>query len=986
VVFVGRGEESAALGRVLSGACQGAGGVLVLRGEAGVGKTALLRHAEQVAGAMRIVRAAGVRSEAELSFAAVHQLLVPFLDAVGRLPGPQRNALSSAFGLAPGPPPDQLLVGIGALTTIADVARQQPVLCVIDDAQWLDRESVSALGFAARRLSADAVGMLFAVGDDEEQRAGTLTGLPELWLDGLPAGAGQDLLASVTGQQMHRSVSRQIVAATGGNPLALAQIGRGLSPAQLSGAAPLPEPLRLGRRLEGLLLRRVRALPPPAQTLLLLAAAEPAADLRLLWRSAALLGVSPGAAEAPGIEDIIRTGSDVSFLHPMMRSAVYYGATTSERRRVHEALAAASDAGLDPDRRAWHLAAAATGADEQAAGQLVLGADRARRQGGWARSAALLERAAALTPDPAKRAQRSLATVEARLNAGDAAGAAALAEQVQAQLDDPLARAQLRWLQGAVQHALGRPAEATGILLEAAEALYPLDRGLAREALLQAFEAALTAGQLASGPGTGDVLRAVRAVPGPSAGQATAADLALDGFAALEAGAEQAGVARLRQATALVARQFTGGDRLRDGFVTAAAAGELLDDAALHGICTRGLAQARSHGSAARVAFMLGLVGHAEALAGRFTAAEAAAGEARELAPVAGPAAARQVVTSKLTVLAWRGQEAAARQLAEAGLREFTQARLGFRVGLTKIALTVLELGLGNYQAALRHALSASADPLAKAELWPELVEAAARCGAAGTAAPWLGKLAVRARASGSDWALGMLLRSRALLTADAHAEELYLAAIDHLARSPVVPQLGRAYLLYGEWLRRRRRRRDARSALRSAQEILDGIGAEAFADRARKELLAAGGQARKRNPATRRELTPQELRIAGLAGEGASNVEIASQLYISANTVAYHLKKVFRKLGVSNRTALARALQAHRLGRCWLPVLAAGAGCGAGCGPGGVAGWHRGSPGRSCAAARVNPDATSHAAQSLSVMSWSGLWASGSGFWVRWK
>lgn len=916
MVFVGRAEESAALGRVLSGACEGAGGVLVLRGEAGVGKTALLRHAEQAAGAMRIVRATGVRSETELSFAAVHQLLAPFLDAVGRLPDPQRNALSSAFGLIPGPPPDHLLAGIAVLTTITAVARQRPVLCVIDDAQWLDRESVDALGFLARRLSAGRIGMLLAVGDDEEQRAGTLNGLPELWLDGLPDEAGQDLLARMTGQPIDQSVGRQILDATGGNPLALTQIARGLSPAQLSGAAPLPEPLRLGRRLEGLLLRRVRALPPAALTLLLLAAAEPAADLGLLWQSAALLGVGPGAGETPGIEDIIRTDPQVSFLHPMMRSAVYYGAPASERRRVHEALAAASDARLDPDRRAWHLAAAATGADEVAAGQLVLGADRARRRGGWARSATFLERAATLTQDPAKRAERTLATAEAKLNAGDPAGAAALAERVQAQLDDPLARAQVRRLQGLAQHMLGRPADATGILLEAAESLCPLDSRLAREALLQAFEAALTAGQLASGPGTADVLRAVRAVPGP-AEQATAADLALDGFAALEAGAEEAGVARLRQATALVARHSAGGDRLRDGFVTSAAAGELLDDAALHGICTRGLAQARSHGSAARVAFMLGLVGQAEALAGRFTAAEAAAGEARELAVVAGPAAAGQAVTGQLTVLAWRGQETAFRPLAEAGLRDFAEARLGFRVGQTRIALTVLELGLGNYQAALRHALSAAADPLAKTELLPELIEAAARCGAADTAAAWLGKLTVRAQASGTDWALGMLARSRALLAADADADELYRAAIDHLARSPMVPQLGRAHLLYGEWLRRRRRRRDARSALRSAYEMLDGIGAEAFADRARRELLATGGQARKRNPASRRELTPQELRIAGLAGEGASNVEIASQLYISSNTVAYHLKKVFRKLGVTNRTALARALQARHLTRC---------------------------------------------------------------------
>jgi DNA-binding CsgD family transcriptional regulator len=837
VVLVGRTEEWATLDRILSGVRDGAGGVLVLRGEAGSGKTALLRHTEQAAAGLRIVRAAGARSETELSFAALHQLLVPFLDSVGRLPDPQRMALKTAFGLARGPAPDRLLVGIGVMSAITAAARQQPVLCVIDDAQLLDRASADALGFVARRLSAGGVGLLFAVGDDHEQRAEALNGLPELRLDGLSDEAGRDLLASVTGQLLGQSVGRQILAGTGGNPQALIAVGRSLSPAELSGAMPLPEPLRLGGRLEARLLRPVRALPSPAQALLLLAAAEPSGDPGLLWRSAALLGIDPGTSETPGIGDIIRFDSEISFVHPMMRSAVYYGAPARERRRAHQALVAASDARLEPGRYVRHLAAAVTGAD-------------------------LLD------------------------------------------------RAQARRLQGGVRQVLAWPAEAIGVLLEAARALYPLDPRLAREALGQAFEAALTAGHLASNPGAAEVLRAVRGVPGPHAVQAAAADLALDGFAALQAGSEAAGLARLRQATALAVRQFNDGDHLRSGFVTSAAAGELLDDAALHAIGTCGLTQAHRHGSAAQVAFMLELVGRDQALTGRFTAAEAAANEARELAAAAGPDAARRALTIELTVLAWRGREPAVRPLAEAGLREFTEAGLGFRVGLVKVALTVLELGLGHYRAALRHALSTSADTLAKTELLPELIEAAARSGAADTATPWLGKLAVRAQASGTGWALGMMLRSRALLAAEADAEELYRAAIEHLARSRIVPQLGRAHLVYGEWLRRRRRLRDARSALRSAYEILDSVGAEAFADRARRELLAAGAGVRTRNPATRQELTPQELRIAGLAGEGASNAEIASQLYISANTVAYHLKKVFRKMEVTNRAALAHALQ----------------------------------------------------------------------------
>jgi hypothetical protein len=867
VVFVGRSEESAAVERLLTAARDGAGGALVLRGEAGAGKTALLRRAEQAADGMRIVRVAGVRPETELSFAAVHQLLVPFLDSVRGLPGPQREALSSAFGLAAGPPPDQLLAGIGVMATMASVAEKQPVLCLIDDAQWLDRASADVLGFVARRLSADAIAILFAVRDHENDGVEALTGLPELRLAGLPDDAAHQLLMSVAGQPLDYSVGRQVVAGTAGNPLALTEVGHHLSAAERSGALPLPEPLHLGARLEALLYERVRSLPASARMLLLLAAAEPAAEPGLLWKSAELLGVSQEEGDIPGVTAVIRFDPDVCFLPPMMRSAVYHSAAAGERRRAHQALAAASEALLDPDRRAWHLAAAATGADERAARELASCAERARRRGNWARCAAFLDRAARLTPGPARRAERTLATAEARLNADDPGGAAALAEQAEAQLADPGARARARRLQGTARQVLGQPAEATAMLLEAALALQPLDPWLARDSLLHAFEAALTAGQLASGAGPAEVLQAARVVPGPCGAQPTAADLAFDGFAALEGRGQEAGVARLRQATALAVRQSYHGEQPGFGFLAWSAARELLDDAALHAICTRGLARARARGPAAQMAFMLGLVGHSEVLAGRFTAAEAAVREAREVAAVTGAAAQHQARASELWVLAWRGHAAAARPLADASLRDFNDGGLGSMVDATRGALTVLELGLGNYQAALRQALSASADPLARAELVPELIEAAVRGGAAGTAASALPALAVRARGTGTDWAVGLMLRSRALLAADADAEELYRAAIEHLARTRIVPQLGRSHLLYGEWLRRRRRRREARSALRSAYEILEGVGAEAFAERARTELLATGEHVRRQNAVTRRELTPQELQIAGLAG-----------------------------------------------------------------------------------------------------------------------
>ena len=941
---MGRNEESETLERLLAALRDGWSGVLVLRGEAGVGKTALLRQATRAAGDMRIVWVTAVQSEMELSFAALHQLLVPFLGSLERLPEPQRQALASAFGLASGPPPDRFLVGIAALTMITEAALEQPVLCLIDDAQWLDQASVDALGFVARRLSADPVAMLFAVREGE-QRAVPFEGFAELRLAGLPDEAAQELLASAAGRQLDQGVARRILAATAGHPLALIELGRELSAAELAGALPLPEPLRLGDRLtlrdragrelsaaelagalplpeplrlgdrlELMFLRRVRVLPPAAQTLLLLAAAEPSGEPELLWRAAGLLGVGADAGDTPGIERILRFAPQISFVHPLLRSAVYYGAAASERRRAHEMLAAASDRGLDPDRRAWHLAAAASGADEEIADKLARSADRARSRGDWASCAAFLERAAKLTPDRAGHAERTLATAEARLNAGDPGAAAALVEQAGPYADDPLARARAKRLQGTVRYVLGKPAEACPFLLDAAQALQSLHPRLAWDALLEAFEAALAAGRFARGAGTAEVLQAVRTAPRPQDEHPSVAGLALDGFAALDEHEDKAGIARLRQAIALAAaQQVLDSEHLRFAFIAPMAAYELLDDAALHVSCARALAQARSHGSPAAVALTLGLLSYSEALAGRFAAAEAANAEARELVAATGVAADLRAGVSELAVLAWRGREAAVRSLAPARLHEATQAGYGFVIGFTAIALTVLELGVGDYQAALRHALNASGEGMpAEIELLPELIEAAARCGAAGDAACALEKFTVRAQAAETDWALGMLLRSRALLARDEDAEELYRGAIEHLGCSRIVPQLGRAHLIYGEWLRRQHRRRDARVALYNAYEILDSIGAEAFAERARMELLATGEHARKRSVGTRDELTPQELQIAGLASGGASNLEIASQLFISANTVAYHLRKVFRKLGVANRAALAGVLEAR--------------------------------------------------------------------------
>jgi DNA-binding CsgD family transcriptional regulator len=916
--LLGRREECETLGRLLAAACGGSSVALMLRGEPGIGKTALLAHTARGAADMRVVQVSAVQSEQELEFAALHQLLVPFLGALDRLPEPQREALASAFGLVAGAPPDQFLVGTAAWTMITEAALEQPVLCIVDDAQWLDKASADALGFVARRLSADPVAMLLAIRNDEQQPA--FEGLAELPLAGLPDDAAQDLLASAAepGRKLDEAVARRIRAATAGHPLALIELSRRLSAAELEGTLPLPEPLPVGERLESAFLHRVRAFPPAARSLLLLAAAEPSGEPGLLWRAAQRLGVGARAADTPGLEEVLRFEPYVSFRHPLMRSALYYGAAASERRRAHEALAAASASARDPDRRAWHLAAAASGTDEQLASELARAAGRARARGDWGRCAAFLERAAMLTPDRATRATRTLATAEARLNAGDLGVAAALVERAGPHLDDPLSRLRAERLRGAVRIVLGKPAEASPILLDAATELQRLHPGHAWETLLEAFEAALAAGRFARGAGVAEVLQAVRAAPHPS--RATAAGLALDGFAALDEHKDRVGIARLREAMAVAGAQQVLGpggedrEQLRLVYIAPLAAYESLDDAALHATCARAVAKARRHGSPTGLAWALGLLSYSEALAGRFAVAETATAEARRLMAATGVADDLRTGISELTVLAWRGRESAARTLAAARLREATQAGYGFVIGFTAIALTVLELGAGNYQAALRHAMDSSQEGMpAEIELLPELVEAAARCGAVREATAALDKFALRARAAGTPWALGMLSRSAALLAPDDDAEDLYRRAIEHLGRSRIVPQLGRAYLIYGEWLRRRHRRRDARAALYSACDILDSIGAEAFAGRARAELLATGEHVSKRGAAAVfTQLTPQELQIAGLASTGASNQEIASQLFISANTVAYHLRKVFRKLQVTNRAALARHLEAR--------------------------------------------------------------------------
>jgi DNA-binding CsgD family transcriptional regulator len=859
---------------------------------------------------MQVAQVTGVESEMDLGFAGLHQLLIPFLDGLERLPVPQREALGSAFGMSAGPPADRFLVGLAALTLITDLAVERPVLAVVDDAQWLDRVSVEVLGFVARRLFADRVSMLFAVREGE-QRSVVLEGLSELTIGALPEGAAGELLADTVGRPVNQGTGARIVAEAAGNPLALVEFAHELTDAELAGAAPLGRPLRFGGRVQELYRARVRALPEQAQMLLLIVAADQLGDPAKVWRAAEHLGIDPEAAELPAMERLLTWAPRVGFRHPLMRSASYYAAPAAARRRAHEALSAASDPVRDPDRRAWHLAAAAAGADEQIAAELERSADRARRRGGWASGAVFLERAAELTPDRARRAQRLLEAAETRLVAGEAGVARVLLERAAPHLGDALARARARRLEGLTLNAAGQLSEATSVLLDAAQMLEPFDAHLARDTLLEAFLAAQLSDQ--SEAATARVLQAARSAPKVTDAQATLADLLLDGFAAVGERRYAAGAALLRRAIApTVTAPALPEEALRHFMAVSMVESLLYDESAWDELEHRWVDELRGRGAlAALVVALVSLASH-QLSEGRFADAEVTVAEGRALSQATGYRAYLGVFAlSELEGLAWRGQEPDARAFADQLLRDFTEQGNGRAAHLVHTALTWLELGLGNYQEALTGAQESFAGR-AVLEMGQVggIIEAAIRSGDLETANAALEAFTPLAQASGTPVALGLQARGRALLADDDQADAEFQQSIEHLGQSRVVPELARSHLLYGEWLRRQRRRRDAREQLHTAWQMFDTLGMEAFAERARAELLATGEHARKRSTETREVLTPQESQIARLAGEGASNQEIAARLFISASTVEYHLRKVFRKFGVTGRVQLAQVLR----------------------------------------------------------------------------
>ncbi|WP_052359439.1 AAA family ATPase [Actinoplanes friuliensis] len=899
--LLGRSRESAELDRMVAAARSGESRVLVVHGPPGVGKTALLDHARQAATGLRVLRVFGVESEMELAFAALHQVCAPLLELLPRLRAPQRTALETVLGLRAGAPPDRFLVGLAVLSLLSEASEQGPLLCVVDDAQWMDRSSAQTLSFVARRLLAESVALLFGTRDRDPD----LLGLPELEVTGLRDADAHALLDAVTRGTLERHIRDRIVAETRGNPLALVELPHGLSVTELAGGLGLLRAGALPGRIEQSFLGRIRELPDETRTLLLVAAAEPVGDPAPVWRAAGRLGVTPATALAKGTDGLLSIEERVTFRHPLVRSAVYHSAEPGERRAVHLALAEVTDGTTDPDRRAWHLASAAAAPDEAVAAELERSAGRAQARGGLAGAAAFLQRAVQLTTDPARRADRALAAAGATLQAGDIEAAGRLTAIAVRDAPDEFTRARAALIRGHIAFSAGRHDEAPRGLLAAAQRLEPFDAKLARETYMLAWGAAFMGG------GQEDLLAISRAVAAlrRRGGPPLPIDLVLDGFSSLVLGSRTDAVRVLQQATVALA-DLPVEDILLWGWVANTVPVSVWDDVAMQTITDRWVDVIRAAGALGHLPLYLTGAGMSRSFTGDLATAGDLASEADTVA------AALALPISpylQLRLTALRGREPEASALITETIARADAAGEVLGVTIAQWSAAVLDNGLSRFD----QAMSAAQVCTRIAELWisvwalPELVEAAARLGELEIARAALDRLTESAGPCDTDWAQGTLARCRALLSESSAAEGHFRTAVERLGRTELRPELARAHLLYGEWLRRDRRRIEAREQLRTAYEMFVLIGMEAFAERARRELLATGETVRKRRveAAAPDQLTPQERQIAVLVREGFSNPEVATRLFISPRTVEWHLRKIFTKVGVTSRRQLREAL-----------------------------------------------------------------------------
>jgi len=901
----GRENECALLDELLADIRQGVSRALVLQGEAGIGKTTLLEYLIESAPDLTVLQAVAVESEMELAYAGLQQFCAPLLDRLGRLPAPQRQALEIVFGLSLGPPPDRFLAGLGVLSLLSGAADERPLLCVIDDAQWLDQASVLTLAFVARRLLAEPVGIVFAARDPGEE----LRQFSGLEVRGLRDGDARVLLSSAVRFIPDVRLRDRIIAEAHGNPLALLEWPRGLTATQLADRFALPGTQGVAGRIEQSFIRRLSALSDDARQLLVLASAEPLGDPLLLWRAADRLGIPRGAALAPEAEGLVAIGERVTFRHPLVRSAAYRSAAVEQRQAAHLALAEATDREVDPDRRAWHMAAAAAGPDETVALELERSAGRAQSRGGLLSAAAFLQRSVVLSADPGQRVRRALSAAQVSVHAGAFDRALGLLETAETGMLDELQLAQVELLRGEIAFASSMGSAAPPLLLRAAIRLEPLDIALARETYLDAWGAALFAGRLASAGALPEVSAAARSAP-PPPGPEEPSDLLLDSLATLVTEGRAKAAPMLRRATtAFLDEASPAQENFRWGWMTTIPSNVLWDEDSWHAINARQLQGARDAAALARLPIDLTAWAILVAWWGDFGPAEAAIAEAQAVTEATG---SRLAPYAALLLAALRGREVDASKAVESVTREAGAGGQGIGVQWADWVSAILLNGLGQYERALAAARRAAEEtPQLFISAWalPELIEAATRTGKIGLAVDALERLVEATRVTDTDWALGIQARSRALLSEGEAAERFYQEAIERLGRTRLRPELARAHLLYGEWLRREQRRVDARGELRAAYDQFTSIGMEAFAERARRELHATGETVRKRSVETRDDLTAQERQIAHLARDGLSNPEIGARLFLSPRTVEWHLRKVFSKLGIRSRRELSSAL-----------------------------------------------------------------------------
>jgi DNA-binding CsgD family transcriptional regulator len=908
----GRRQECARIEDLLVGARAGRSGALVLRGEAGIGKSALLRYAAEHADGMRVLLGSGVESESEYPFAVIHQLLRPVREYLEAVPPRQRAALGAALQLEAPVGDERFLVSIGVLSVLAEVAEQGPLLCLIDDAQWLDGPSADALTFTARRLEAEGIVLLFAA-RDHERRTFHAPSLPELHLTGLDAQAAQALLSE--GVSVAPQVRDLLVARTAGNPLALRELPASLTDDQLAGRAALPDQLPVSADVERVFLERVRRQPPATQTLLLLAAAEETGDLAAVLAAAERLGVPADAldvAERAGLVRVEATG--ITFRHPLVRSAVYRGATFLQRRAAGQALAAVLDAEQDADRRAWQLAATAIGPDEALADELDRTAERARRRSGHAAAATAYERAAQLTATSEPQARRLLAAARAAWSAGQPDRARALLDQAGRQAAGAQLRGQVEHLRGLIELACGVPLTAQTSLLAGADLIADLDPPLAATMLAEAGRIAWLSGDLRR---LGEVSRRLTSLPAPDGAAAVTAQVVI-GLGYFLHGDTARAAELLRSGAALA-------EKVDDPTALGLAAGGALfigDDAAAAMLFARATARARADGAVDTLPWLLAPMAALEMWTGRYAPAAANATEGLRLAVETGqvnPAAHHQ------SVLAWiaavQGREQDCRDAAGAALARAVAHRLGPQAAIASWALAMLDVGMGRPVEAferldaLTNAGPGEGHQMVKVFAAADLVEAAVRTGRSAEAEAALARLQAWAAHSGEPWASALVGRCQGLLIDGDGADEHFERALALHARSGRPFDAARTELLFGESLRRRRRRSRARTHLRAACEGFERLGALPWAEQARVELRATGETARRRDPGKISQLTPQELQVVRLVGDGGTNREIAAQLFLSPRTVDYHLHKVFTKLGMSSRAELVRLAANDSLG-----------------------------------------------------------------------